>query len=169
MTRRVLFFLAIAMSSRGAFAQAGATPKDVDGWNKVKWSMSLAEAKAAIDESQKVRVVDIELGISLSAARSTPDRYHALSQPVALVALTAVTDKAQTGNAYETVKLLLIEKYGVPVSDTAVPDLGVLEHRASWSFPSTRIVLTWREGPQSMIGFLELVYTAADQKSRDAL
>jgi hypothetical protein len=141
---------------------------DFDGWNKIKWGMTLGDAKKAIGGIDKIKIGKLDLGITLSAGAEVPqsDRYNDMDKSIAEVELSCVVPDYPLQN-YEDLKLLLIEKYGTPTSDDSKPDGSVTVHRASWVFPSTVIVLNMRVLRSS--GFLELTYQPANKKAVDAL
>jgi len=139
-------------------------PKDVEGWGKVKWGMTLAEAKAACGpvcgEGSGVDIGGVKMGVSLSA--SPPDDKTA---KVVLGAFVPANRSESTIYAY--LKSTLIRKYGPPASEDTNPDeLGVMVRTAMWVFPSTTITLKSRVTRQ---GFLDLTYEQADKKAADAL
>ncbi len=152
--------LALIVSSIAIFGQV---PKDVDGWNKIKWGMTLGEAKATL-ESNSVTVGDVKLSVHLSAARTDPDRYNAVTKPIAEVELSNLIASASD---YATIKTPLIQKYGKPTTEDTVPDGAATESRSVWIFPSTVITLTFRSVRGS--GSVELLYDPADKKAKDAL
>jgi hypothetical protein len=145
-------------------------PKDVDGWGKIKWGMTLADAKTACGsdcgEEAKVEVGDIKMTASLSATGIYPDKYVP-SKPVSQIELTTVPslDHRSELDVYEYLRSALTQKYGTPTSEYRKPDeLNVMVTGAVWIFPSTTITLKLRHS-----GFLFLTYQRADKKAKDAL
>lgn len=143
----------------------GQKPKDVDGWGKIKWNMTVGEAKAAVG-SGKVHIGDIKLFVTLAAAETEPDRYNALTKPVRKIALSEIaSEAARSRNDFDTLKRLLMQKYGAPNTDD---ERKPVESVAMWVFPSTTITLTFRV-VKFGLGHLQLKYEPTDRKALDAL
>jgi hypothetical protein len=158
-------------SSTDTKATTSSKPRDVDGWGKIKWGMTLAEAKAACgtdcDEGTKLVVGEIKMTVTLSATGVYPDKYNA-TKPIAQIELSTVPglDNRAESDVFEYLRSALIQKYGPITSEDRRPDeLKVIEHRAIWVFPSTTITLKSREIRD---GFLFLTYKMAD-KAKDVL
>jgi hypothetical protein len=66
---------------------------------------------------------------------------------------------------FDTLKTLLIQKYGAPTSqETKLDDIGAHVKTAVWTFPSTAITLSLREGK-----VIYLDYKMTDKKALDVL
>jgi len=152
----LLMFVAVALIGQ-------TPPKDVDGWGKVKWGMTLGEAKAAVG-SDSVDVGEVKLGVHLYAARSEPDRYNALTKPIAEVELSTLLAKSDD---YNNLKTLLIQKYGKPISEDRKRDGEATDSRSVWIFPSTIIRLGGRDFQGHSL--VEVTYQPVDKKAKDAL
>jgi hypothetical protein len=74
---------------------------------------------------------------------------------------------------FDTLKTLLIQKYGAPVSDQSTRENDSRVKTALWTFPSTSIELTliWLDTSAGIqnIGTILLHYTAPDKKAMDNL
>jgi len=171
----------LLLSATAAFCQ----PKDVTGWTRVRWGMTVSEARAAFPGQvsdprvatppdailvDRFIVTDIQIGrISAEAAVETEQD----SDQVVAVRLRA-TGPSATGAArtstFSTLKHLLIAKYGTPQSEDHSPfGNGGTDHRVLWLFPSTSITLRWTEMSNGENGFVAVRYEALDRKALDAL
>jgi hypothetical protein len=144
-------------------------PKDVDGWDKIKWGMTLEEARDAYGvtapfwENERwtslvldpVKIGDMEMSGGADAKHGT----HKVSQ----VGFSLGFDKPGYAGGFDTLKTLLIQKYGPPVSEEKTTGYGHWVKRALWTFPSTSIVLEVEPA------FISLQYKATDKKALDKL
>lgn len=184
----IRFGLMIALA---ASASGQTKPKDVDGWGKIKWGMTLAEVRSlySVPVSTKewpetaarcldspipsclpdrgpyifldsVEVGDIKMKVTVQAGYK--------STKVVSVQLADLNGASGTGNGvrnFDTLKTLLIQKYGTPVNqETKIDDIGAHITTVLWTFTSTSILLTLRE--QKVI-YLE--YGATDKKALGVL
>ena len=70
-----------------------------------------------------------------------------------------LSNYSSTSHDFDTIKALLIQKYGRPISEETKPDeLNVSVTTVLWSFPSTSIELSMRNGK----GVIFLDYIEAD-------
>ncbi len=165
----VLFGVLVAFAV-GLFGQA--PPKDVDGWGKIKWGMTVAQAKSeygdqaqssddegSVDAKYVQKLViksfavgDVRMRVSIET-RPNSD----LVKQVGLM-MAGPSDTASAGFAYNYLKGSLTQKYGPPAIQ------GKDTEPVIWSFPSTVIRLSISE-----YWGVFLDYTATDQKARDAL
>jgi hypothetical protein len=84
------------------------------------------------------------------------------SDRISKVELSALLAGSQK---FDTLKTLLIQKYGIPVNEeTKTDEINARVTTVLWTFPSTSIHLMLREGRTI---FLE--YTATDKKALDVL
>ena len=160
-------------------------PKDVDGWTRIRWGMTVAEAREAFQGQvsdprvanppdailiDRFIVNDIQIGrITAEAAVQTEQD----SNQVVAVRIKA-TGVSATGllrtSTYTTLKHLLIAKYGTPQNEDHNPyGSGGTDTRALWLFPSTSITLRWTEMGDGQSGFVTIRYEALDGKALDAL
>jgi hypothetical protein len=157
---------------------------DVTGWNRVRWRMTVAQAKKLftaedITEPESeltqgrypVRFVvnNIDIGgISCSASIET-DRN---TDSIAGVALKPAEDFQKLpqlrASVFAKLKELLIQKYGKPKSDDQQQENGDINSQVLWSFPSTTIELYRSEGRYDL-GYVLLMYHAVDKKALDVL
>jgi hypothetical protein len=181
---------ALAIVLLMAFAVVAAVqPRDVDGWGKIKWGMTVAQVRAAYGgqaespdgESRddknpdkdkfvdrliikKLTVGDTEMNASI-ASLSGSDRIVRVSLSPTAPLLTV----GSGGAAYQDLKTSLTRKYGRPSSVDKEDDDQIIAYSAKWIFPSTEIILSWIEVKQVGHGVLNLIYTSADKKALDVL
>jgi hypothetical protein len=159
-------------------------PKDVNGWDKIKWGMTVGQVKAAYgsqaeapsrDNSdqekfverlviKKLTIGDTEMKVSISS-RSGSDRIAQVSLSPTAGLLTT----GSGGTAYETLKTSLTRKYGRPSSVDKDDDDQTVAYATKWIFPSTEISLSWIEVKRIDHGVLNLTYISADKKALDKL
>jgi len=164
-------------------AQLNAQPKDVDGWQNIKWGMSVAEARAALgsqaseptEESgpnvvliKRLLIENITIGDFLcKAALQTKRGSDAIS--AVTISLPSMRDPPDhRGHVFDSLKRSLIEKYGQPKSEDRRAEGGDVESIILWTFPSTSITLRRVEGSRGF-GYVNIEYRAVDKKAIDAL
>jgi hypothetical protein len=153
-------------------------PRDVDGWGKIKWGMTIADASQlyVIDRhednnlwtqliAQPIDVGDITLRVSLGAKHGSEQMSR-----VRLSMNFGLRDSAPTASAkdFDTLKTQLIQKYGPPIDGETRTEGTDGIRMFLWTFPSTSIRLTLTAG-QNNSGHIELEYSATDQKALEAL
>ncbi|HUE05480.1 MAG TPA: hypothetical protein VMR62_38410 [Bryobacteraceae bacterium] len=166
----------------GTLDGGGEKPKDVDGWGKIKWGMTLAEARAAynadapLDEGgyytelklKPIEIGNLEMNVTVWAKRGT-DR-------ISVVNLTylSLPEHRASPSEVETLKTLLTQKYGSPTGDETEIHDGLLGQSRTrtivWAFPSATIHLTvfqFVEDPAT--GVIAIEYKATDKKALDVL
>jgi hypothetical protein len=157
----------------GAFAITllGQTPpRDVDGWGKIKWGMTSAEASQAyvIDRhedneswaqliAQPVEVGEIAMRVSIAARHG--------SDQISRVRLWMNSASARD---FDMLKAHLIQKYGPPVDGETRTEGNDGIRTFLWTFPSTWIRLTLAQDQKNQ-NRIDLEYMATDQKALDAL
>jgi hypothetical protein len=168
-----------------------AKPKDVDGWDKVKWGMTLAEVRSAYssrtteeypgaaakcfdspihyclsDRGPYVRLLDrIEIGPTTMEVTVQAGYGSAKVVSVELVDLAGGLVEGHGIRNFDTLRTLLIQKYGTPANqETKLDDIGAHVTTVLWTLPSTAIRLSLREEKGI---FLE--YKATDKKALDKL
>jgi hypothetical protein len=156
-----------------------AQPKDVDGWDKVKWGMTVAQAQAAYgseartwkqdypnslrpkarDYDERLFVRGLKIGgMKMVAAIETPIG----SERVVEVKLTL--DQGSRDSAYEALGTFLTQQYGQPSEVVKNRGFGATAIRSTfWKFPSTVIVLNWIE-TTGYGGSVEVNYTATGKQ-----
>lgn len=154
-------------------AIASCQPKDVTGWSKIKWGMTLAEAREVFGErasrvdpqgpdSQSFTVKDVMIGDIAATALVVSARN---SNRVGLVTIQATKYELIVGDelvqsgavanqiqTFSTLKRLLIEKYGTPKNEDHKPDgRGYMNSTVLWVFPTTSIILELHEPSASEV------------------
>lgn len=157
---------------------------DVNGWSKVTWQMTVAQARklfaaddiaepeSALSEGRyPVRFVvnNIDIGgIQCSASIETDRNVDS----IAGVTLEPAKDFQQLpqlrASVYGKLKELLIQKYGKPKSDDERQEDDDINSQVLWSFPSTTIELHRSEG-RFDLGYVLLMYRAVDKKALGVL
>src|SRR5450759_4370979 len=127
MKTAICFALALA-----GIAVGQTKPNDVDGWGKIKWGMTAADAKAALgdqaaestEKANPYARLTESLVIGKLMVGDIPCRGTIYSKKGsdAVVSVTIRAGQAQDpaflrGVSYDSLKSLLIEKYGPPKSD----------------------------------------------------
>ncbi len=160
-------------------------PNDVQGWTRIKWGMTVSEARetfrgqvsdprvATPPEAilvDRFIVNDIQIGRITAEAAIQTERD---SNQVVAVRIRA-TGPMSTGMArtstYSTLKHLLITKYGTPQNEDHSPyGTGGTDSRVLWLFPSTSITLRWSEMGNGENGVVTIKYEALDRNALDAL
>lgn len=151
-------------------------PKDVEGWGKIKWGMTIAEARAAYEITTQpqanpngwttltlppIKIANLEMFVDAGARPGT--------DKISEVNLGLGFDDPGYPSGFDKLKALLIQKYGPPISDetkVAQPhtlDAGHTIRDVLWTFPSASITLKLR--PAS----IAIEYAAIDKKAQDAL
>lgn len=145
-----------------------ATPRDVEGWGKIKWGMSIADASRAYVIN---RHEDNEFWSELIAE---PIEFYDFKLRVAIGArhgseqISRVRMWANSTQEFDSLKTLLIEKYGPPIDGESRSEGTDAIRTFLWTFPSTSIRLTTRQDQKAQ-GRIDLVYLATDQQALDAL
>jgi hypothetical protein len=145
-----------------------APPRDVEGWGKIKWGMSIADASRAYVIN---RHEDNELWSELIAE---PIEFYDFKLRVAIGArhgseqISRVRLATNATQEFDTLKTLLIQKYGPPI-DGETRNEGTDSVRTFlWAFPSTSIRLTLSQDQKNQ-GRIDLVYLATDQQALEVL
>ncbi len=164
----VLAALAVALSAQPK-------PKDVDGWDKIKWGMTIAEARSVYradtpPESNDnwtlltlhpVKLGNVEMGVQIGARQG--------SDKITLVRLWSFFGLPSSPplagpRDFETLKTMLIQKYGPPASEeTKRGENFRLLKDIHWAFPSTSVLLSLEQSASlPNLGNIFLEYTARD-------
>jgi hypothetical protein len=160
-------------------------PKDVEGWTRIRWGMTVAAAREAflgqVSDSRiaagpdailidRFMVTDIRIGRITAEAAIQTERDSNQVVAVRIRAAGASTTPRERTNAFSALKQLLIVKYGIPQNEDHSPDgNGTTDSRVLWVFPSTSITLWWNELSGGQHGFVTIHYEAIDGKALDAL
>jgi hypothetical protein len=171
--RRLCLTAAFAVTLMGQ-----APPRDVDGWGKIKWGMTIADVSRVyeIDRheendfwiqliAQPVDIGDITMKVSFGAKHGSDQ-----ISKVRLWMNFGLKDSAPSASAkdFDTLKTLLLQKYGSPIDGDTRTEGTDRVRTFLWTFPSTSILLTQTQG-QNGTGRIDLDYTAIDKKALDAL
>jgi hypothetical protein len=147
---------------------AQAPPRDVEGWGKIKWGMTSAEASQAYVIN---RHEDNEFWSELIAE---PLEFYDFKLRVAIGArhgsdqITRVRLWTNAAQEFDTLKALLIQKYGTPIDGEWRSEGTDAVRTFLWIFPSTTIRLTIRQDQKAQ-GRIDLEYLATDQRALDSL
>jgi hypothetical protein len=166
-----LFFLAIAASS-GAYTK----PKDVYGWENLKWGMSASEVESVLGKGIKKRkakhdmtegvYTDLEMRDINIGGREFRASFWMDEDTKELSKIVFVPQsKAEGYNMAETfIKLeeSLVDKYGDPDVEKTSNDPGTSAERI-WNFPSTEIEMSYLK-----IGDTELLLLIFSERENDA-
>jgi len=157
-----------------AVALAGqAQPRDVEGWGKIRWGMTLAEAGQAyvIDRHedndrwsqvivQPVVIGDLTMRVSIAAR-------HGFEQ-VSRVRLSTNSSGKDSPDDFDDLKAQLIQKYGPPIDGETRTEGPDSIKTFLWTFPSTSIRLTLTQRPNNQ-NRIEVEYNATDRTALDLL
>jgi hypothetical protein len=146
-------------------------PADVDGWDKIQWGMTIAEARAAYGVEAKperkdnwtlvdlkpVKLGGVPMGVQI-AAQGGSEKISS----VRLWSYFGLSNSAPGASSqdFETLKAALIEKYGLPAGEeTRHGENYRIIKTISWTFPSTSVLLTL-EASTSIpnLGNIDLVF-----------
>lgn len=146
-----------------------AQPRDIDGWGKIRWGMTIADAGQAyvIDRHedndrwsqlivQQMMIGDITMRVSIAARHG--------SEQISRVRLSANSGAED----FDTLKTQLIQKYGPPIDGETRTEGTDSIRTFLWTFPSTSIRLTLSQR-QNGQGRIEVEYNATDKTALDAL
>jgi len=170
-----LMLTALAVSCFSLHAQP---TKDVNGWGKLKWGMTVEQATAEYSGSFKVlpnkentrpeiTIKDVEVGrllldVSVVAVFGpTIDNITLEPQPHKDWEYTRQQN-------FDLLKVLLVEKYGAPTNEDRTNNFDYANKPDGtrtvviWALPSTTIKLLWSE--QSKSGSLFVEYTPPNRK-----
>ncbi len=160
-----LLALAVALYSQ---------PKDVQGWDKIRWSMTMAEVGSTYGVEAKpeskdnwtlldlhpVKMGDVKLGVQVGASQG--------SDKVTLVRLWSTFGMASSAPSagqqdFDTLRGLLIQKYGHPDNEETQRGENFRSIKTVvWKFQSTSILLSLEQSSSiPNIGNIYLDYTAA--------
>jgi hypothetical protein len=151
-------------------------PEDIDGWDKIKWGMTLAAARSAyaIDaksaskdnwtllELNPIKFAGVAMGVQVGAKQG--------ADKIALVRLWSsfgLPSSAPLASAldFDALKTALMQKYGQPANEEAKRGENFrLMKNALWTFPSTSILLSLEQSASlPNLGNIYLDYTPARQ------
>jgi hypothetical protein len=147
-------------------------PRDIVGWDKIKWGMTIAEARAAYDIKTQpenkdnwtllylnpVKMSGVELGVQVGA-REGSDKM-ALVRLWSFFGLPSSPPLAGSQD-FDTLKTALIQEYGHPArEETKRGENFRLIKTVLWTFPSTSILMTLEQSASlPNLGSIYLDYT----------
>ena len=150
-----------------------AQPRDVEGWGKIRWGMTIADASQAYvinrhedNEfwsqliAEPVIVGDITMRVSI-AAKHGSDR-------ISRVRLSTNYGRRNDAEDFDTLKTQLIQKYGPPIDGETRTEGADNVRTFLWTFPSTSIRLTLTQDSKGQ-GRIEVDYNATDKTALDLL
>ncbi len=149
-------------------------PQDIAGWDKIKWGMTIAEARSAygIDSQAEstddwtlltlkpVKIGDIKLSVQIGARR--PSEKITLVRQWSYFGLPTAPSSAGPQD-FDTLRTMLIQKYGQPANEeTKRGENFRLIKTVLWTFPSTSILMSLEQSASlPNLGNIYLDYTAA--------
>ena len=167
----VLAALAVSLFGQVVFGQD--KPKDVAGWDKIKWGMTIADVRSAYHieappeskddwillDLKPVKMGEVEMGVQIGARQR--------SEKIASVRLWShfglASSAPRAGSQdFDTLRTLLIQKYGHPANEeTKRGENFRLIRTVLWTFPSTSIVLSLEQSASlPNLGNIDLDFTA---------
>jgi len=151
-------------------------PPDIDGWDRIKWGMTMAEARAAYHveaqpetkddwtllELNPAKIAGVEMGVQVGARKGS-----GRITSVRLWSYFGVPSAAPSASArdFETLKGYLAQKYGPPAGEEEQRGENFrLIRMVRWKFSSTSILMTLEESSSiPNIGNIDLDYAATGQ------
>jgi hypothetical protein len=148
-------------------------PKDVAGWDKIKWGMMIAEARAAysVDTQPEkkddwtvlrlnpTKMAGVEMGVQVSA-RTVTEKITAIT----LWSYFGLVNSASSAGPqdFDTLKTLLSQEYGPPAEEKTERGLNFRSIKTVlWKFPSTSVQMTMEQSASlPHLGNLIIEYTA---------
>jgi hypothetical protein len=160
-------------------------PKDVGGWTRIRWGMTVAEAREAFSGQvsdprvatppdailvDRFIITDLHIGRIVAEAAVGTERDSNQVVAVRIRAAGPIASPRERSDTFSALKQLLIVKYRTPQNEDQSPDgSGSTDSRVFWVFPSTSITLWWNERTNGEHGFVAIRYEALDRKALDAL
>jgi len=151
-------------------------PKDVVGWDKIKWGMTIAQARSAyavetppeskdnwtLLDLKPVKVGGIEMGVQVGARLGS--EKISVARMWSFFGLPSSAPLAGPRD-FDTLKAMLIQEYGAPASeDTKRGENFRLLKSVLWTFPSTSIVLALEQSSSlPNLGNIFLEYAEVDK------
>lgn len=163
----------IALAALSLAVDGQPKPKDVDGWDKVKWGMTVAEVRSAygIDAQPEskdrwtllqlnpVKISGVEMAVQVGARQG--------GGKVSFVRLSSYfglpSSPPRAGaQDFDTLRTALIQKYGDPASEeTTRGENFRLLKTVLWTFPSTSVQMKLEQSSSlPNLGNIFLEYTA---------
>jgi hypothetical protein len=157
-------------------------PQDINGWDKIRWGMTIAEARSAYDIHtdpegtdnwtllylNPVKIGGVEMGVQVGA-RPGGEKAPG-SERITLVRLWSFFGLSSSAplagpHDFDTLKTTLTQKYGHPADEeTKRGENFRLIKTVLWTFPSTSILMTLEQSASlPNLGTIYLDYTATDK------
>jgi hypothetical protein len=174
-TARLSALAALAVALSAQPKPKDPAPQDINGWDKIKWGMTIAEARSAYDIDSKpeskdnwtlltlkpVKIDDVEMGFQVGArpgAKITLVRLWSFFGLPSSAPLAGPQD-------FDTLEAMLTQKYGPPANQEAKRGENFrLIKTVLWKFPSTSILMTLEQSASlPNLGNIYLDYTAASE------
>lgn len=168
---RLWVFLASAVSLCGQ-----PKPKDVDGWDKIKWGMTIAQARSAYGieaqpeskdnwtllDLKPVKAAGVEMGVQVGARQGS--QKISLVRQWSFFGLPSSPPLAGPQD-FDTLKTMLTRQYGAPASeDVKRGENFRLLKTVVWTFPSTSIVLSLEQSASlPNLGSIFVEYAEVDK------
>jgi hypothetical protein len=148
-------------------------PKDVDGWGKIKWGMTIAAARSAYNlqtqpenadnwtllQLHPIKMGNVEAGVQVGARID-----NGKIESIRLWSFFGAPNSAPNASPqdFDTLRTLLIQKYGHPANEEVTRgDNNHLVKTVRWKFPSTSIVMTLEQSAiLPNVGTIYIEYTA---------
>ena len=171
---RLFSLAALAVALFGQTKAKDPAPQHIDGWDKIKWGMTIAAARSAyaIDaksetkdnwtllELNPVKLAGVAMGVQVGAKQG--------ADKIALVRLWSVfglpsSPPSASAQDFDTLRSALIQKYGQPANEeTKRGENFRLLKTALWTFPFTSILLSLEQSASlPNLGNIYLDYTPA--------
>jgi hypothetical protein len=165
-----------ALAALAAALYGEPKPQDVDGWDKIKWGMTIAKARSAYDiqtqpESRDdwtllilkpVKMGDLEMGAEAGARHGSEKITW-----VRLWSYFGLPNSAPLAGPqdFETLKNILIREYGAPANEEVKRGENFrLIKIVQWRFHSTSILLNLEQSSSlPNLGNIYLDYSAAEK------
>jgi len=153
-------------------AASATADEPIAGWDRARWGMSISEIQTAYPAAKPHKRETYDFGgrkyysdlalsdIHVGGYNLTVQFLMDSSDTLAAVKLEKDFDKNMSGGkiAYETLKELLIQKYGPPTTEKSEPT----EHSRSlsciWHSPNAQIRLNYHSTPLIHLCFVNVTY-----------
>lgn len=160
-----------------------AQPADPGGWNNIKWGMTLAGVRALYPGAAQdrndywtnltlpaIEIAGIPFGVTASAPKGS-DKITVVSLDCFFsIRLDPHQQLCGGPSDFETLKTLLIQKYGRQKNEERKVFYNDLMHLFLWVFPSTSIELQISQDKNAPnVGGLSIKYRALDPRAAGLL
>jgi hypothetical protein len=161
-----------------------AQPADPGGWNNIKWGMTLAGIRAlypaAVDDRSNPYWINLALpaikigGVPFGVTASAPKGSDKITQITLDCFFSIRLDPRQQlcggPSDFETLKTLLLQKYGRQKNEEHKVFYNDRMHLFLWVFPSTSIELQFSQDKDApLVGGIGIKYRALDPRAAGLL